>query len=59
MRVLTIIELMSLTRTQLTDLLVRMTAALRDLPEDSTEREIALINLRNIRWVLMRHDLTP
>jgi hypothetical protein len=59
MRALTIIELMSLTRTQLTDLLVRMTAALRDLPEDSAEREIALINLRNIRWVLMRHDLTP
>jgi hypothetical protein len=59
MRVLTIIELMCLTRIELTDLLIRITNALRDLPEGSAERQIALINLRNIRSVLARHDLTP
>jgi hypothetical protein len=30
-----------------------------DLPEGSAERDIALINLRNIPSVLARHDLTP
>ena len=59
MRVLTIIELMRLTRIELTDLLVRITSALADLPEGSVERQKALITLSNIRWVLMRHDLTP
>ena len=58
MRVLTICELMRLTRIELTDLLVRITNALPDLPEGSDERQIALINLRNIRSVLARHDLT-
>ncbi len=59
MRVLTIIELMRLTRIELTDLLIQITNALPDLPEGSIERQNALLNLSNIRWVLMRHDLTP
>ncbi len=58
MRVLTIIELMRLTRIELTDLLFRITNALPDFPEGSVERQNALINLSNIRRVLMRHDLT-
>jgi hypothetical protein len=59
MRVLSIKELMRLTRIELIDLLVRITHALRDMPEGSANRQIALINLRNIRSVLTRHDLTP
>jgi len=59
MRVLSIKELMRLTRIELTDLLVRITHALPDMPEGSANRHIALINLRNIRSVLARHDLTP
>jgi hypothetical protein len=60
MRVLTIIELMQLTRIELTGLLIRITNVLPTLPESSPERQNALITLRNIRWVLrMRHDLTP
>jgi hypothetical protein len=59
MRVLTINELMRLTRIELTDVLVRITNALPDMPESSENRQIALMNLRNIRTVLARHDLTP
>ena len=59
MRVLSIKELMRLTRIELTDLLVRITNALLDMPEGSANRQIALINLRNIRSVLARLDLTP
>jgi hypothetical protein len=59
MRVLSIFELMRLTRIELTDLLVRITNALPDMPEGSANRQNALINLRNIRTVLARHDLTP
>jgi hypothetical protein len=59
MRMLSINELMRLTRIELIDLLVWITNALPDLPEGSAEREIALINVRNIRSVLARHDLTP
>ncbi len=59
MRLISIFELMRLTRIELTDLLIRITNALPDLPEGSIERQNALISLSNIRWVLMRHDLTP
>jgi hypothetical protein len=59
MRVLSIKELMCLTRIELADLLVRITNALPDMPEGSANRQIALINLRNIRSVLARHNLTP
>jgi hypothetical protein len=59
MRVRSIKELMRLTRIELTDLYARITSALPDMPEGSENRHIALINLRNIRTVLARHDLTP
>jgi hypothetical protein len=59
MRVLSIKELMRLTRVELTDLFVRISNALPDMPESSENRQIALINLRNIRKVLARHDLMP
>jgi hypothetical protein len=53
-----IFELMRLTRIELTDLLLRITNALPDLPEGSVERQNALINLGNIPQALMRHDQT-
>jgi len=59
MLVLTIWELMRLTRFELANLLTRITDALPELPDGSPERQNALINLRNIRWMLTRHDLTP
>jgi hypothetical protein len=60
MRVLTILELMRLTRTELTCLLIRITNMLPNLCEGSPERQNALIMLRNIRWVLlMRYHLAP
>ena len=59
MRVLTINELMRLTRIELCDLLTRITTALPDLPEGSPERANALMTLRNIRTVLTRRDFSP
>jgi hypothetical protein len=59
MRVLTLNEPMRLTQTELCGLVAEMTKALAELPEDSTEREIALINLRNIRAALARRDFSP
>ena len=59
MRLLTIIELMLLTRVQLQDHLARITSALPDVPEGSVERDNALTSLRNIRYVLTRNDLRP
>jgi hypothetical protein len=60
MEVLTITELMRLTRRELCDLLRRIMDALPQLPEGSRERQNALINLCNIRWVLRRRrDLAP
>jgi len=50
---------MRLTRFKLANLLTRITDALPELPDGSPERQNALINLRNIRWMLTRHDLTP
>jgi hypothetical protein len=59
MRVLTIIELMSLTRTELCSLAAQTTAALPTFREGSPQRTTAHINLRNIRWVLARRDFSP
>jgi hypothetical protein len=59
MRVLTINELMRLTRIELCALAARVTNALADYPEGSTERLNAQINLRNIRSVLARRDFSP
>jgi hypothetical protein len=54
MQVLTLNELMRLTRIELCALAAQFTNALADYPEGSTERLNALINLRNIRSVLAR-----
>jgi hypothetical protein len=59
MRVLTINELLRLTRQELCDLAARITATLPDFPEGSVERANALVNLRNIRWVLARRAPAP
>jgi hypothetical protein len=59
MRVLTIAELMRLTRIELTDLLVWIKSSLSDYPEGSIERENALTSLRNIRAELLRRGPTP
>jgi hypothetical protein len=59
MRLLTITELMRLTRIELCDLLIRITSALPDFPESSAEHANALLNLGNIRRVLARRDFSP
>jgi hypothetical protein len=59
MRVLTINELMRLTRTELCALAERITAKLPTFPEGSPQRTAACITLRNIRYVLTRRDLSP
>jgi hypothetical protein len=58
MRVLTIEELMRLTRIELTRLLVRNKGVLPDYPEGSVEPENALTSLRNIRCVVEAGLLT-
>jgi hypothetical protein len=57
MRLLTIPELMLLTRVQLLDHMARITNALPGLREGSPERDDALTSLRNIRYVLAWRDL--
>jgi hypothetical protein len=59
MRVLTINELLRLTRIELCDLVNRITAELREFPEGSPERIAALVSLRHIRFVLARRDFSP
>jgi hypothetical protein len=59
MRVLTINELWRLMRTELFDLVNRITNELREFPEGSPERANALVSLRNIRTVLARRDYSP
>jgi len=58
MRVLTLSELMRLSKFELCDLLSRITNRLPDFPEGSAERLAAHINLRNIRCILARRDFT-
>lgn len=59
MRVLTLNELMRLTRIELCGLATQITKAMAEFPEDSTERLNALINLRNIRSVLAWREFSP
>ena len=59
MRVLTINELLRMTRNELCELAARITAALPHYPEGSAELANALTNLRNIRWALARRDFSP
>jgi hypothetical protein len=59
MRVLTINELLRLTRIELCDLVRRITNELPAYPDGSPERANALTSLRNIRYVLARRDYSP
>jgi hypothetical protein len=59
MRVLTLNELMRLTRMELCDLMVQITNALRTYPEGSVERQNAITNLRNIARILANRELSP
>ena len=59
MRVLTLTELMRLTRIELCSLLTQITNELGTYPEGSSERDNALTNLRNIRRVLARRQHVP
>ena len=59
MQVLTLTELMCLTRTELCGLAAQITNALTQFPEGSPDRNNALINLTNIRSALARRDFSP
>jgi hypothetical protein len=59
MRVLTINELLRMTRKELCDLAAHITALLPTYREGSAARTAAFINLRNIRWALTRRDPSP
>jgi hypothetical protein len=59
MRVLSITELMRLTRGELCGLETEIKMALAEHPEVSPERNIADRNLRSIRRVLAWYDLAP
>ena len=59
MRVLTISELMRLTRIELCGLKSEITTALPDYPEESHERADAERSLHNIHRVLAWYDLAP
>ncbi len=51
MRLLTIFDLMRLTRIELWDLAQRIIGELPAFPDGSPERDSALVSLRNIRYV--------
>jgi hypothetical protein len=59
MRVLTINELLRLTRVELCNLAQRITNELPTFPDHSPERANALTSLRNIGYVLARRDFSP
>jgi hypothetical protein len=58
MRVLTLFELLRLSKIELCDLAARITNALPDWSEGSPERAAAVFNLRNIRTMLARRDFS-
>jgi hypothetical protein len=59
MRVLTLTDLMRLTRTELCALAAQITNELPEFPEGSVERANALITLGNVRRILARRDFSP
>jgi hypothetical protein len=59
MRVLTINELLRMTRKELCDLAAHIAARLPTCREGSPARTAALISLQNIRTALARRGLTP
>lgn len=59
MRLFTTSELSRYSCATLRTLAARVASAIAALPEGSTERDTAFVNLRNIRWVLSRRALSP
>ena len=59
MQVLTINELMRLTRIELCGLAAQIANALTQIPEGSPDRDTALTNIANIRAALARRDFSP
>lgn len=59
MNVLTLTELLRMTRGELLALLGENADTLTDLPEGFPERHDALANLHKIRWALARGDFSP
>ncbi len=59
MRVLTINELMRITRIELCAPYTQIAGELSAFPEGSPDRDNALINLRIIRWVVARRGPAP
>ena len=59
MKVLTLTELLRMTRTELCGLLAEIASGMANLPEGSPERFNAEASLHKIRWALARGDFTP
>jgi hypothetical protein len=59
MKILTITELLCLTRVELIELHLSLSNQLAELPEGSTERHDSLATLANIRSVLARPEFGP
>lgn len=59
MRVWTLNELFRLTRAELFELHRAIVTALAAMPDTAPERLVALVNLRNIRFMLARNDPAP
>ena len=59
MRVLTLTELMRLTRIELCGLFTQITNELAQFPEGSPDRTTVLTHLANIRAALARRDFSP
>lgn len=59
MKVLTLTELLRLTRTELCGLLAEIASGMANLPEGAPERFNAEANLHKIRWALARSNFSP
>ena len=59
MKVLSIAELLSLTRIELTELHASLSIQLAQLPEGSSEQADTLATLQNIRALLARPEFLP
>ena len=59
MRVLTLTELLRMTRTELCALITEIASGMADLPEGTPELHNAHANLSKIRWALARGDFSP
>jgi hypothetical protein len=59
MKVLTIDELLCLTKIELTELYASLSIQLTELPEGSSERNDTLATLENISFVLARPEFAP